>query len=58
MGNENQVLDKCPHCGSKLSPWQKVLLNVDREIMCKRCWYKIFLDTTKSNKQNKDSKEK
>lgn len=43
MENE-EILDHCPHCGSKLSPWQKVLLNVDRAIMCKKCWYRIILD--------------
>ena len=37
-------LENCPHCGTKLSPWQKVLLNVDRAIMCKKCWYRIILD--------------
>ena len=39
-----EILENCPHCGSKLSPWQKVLLNVDRAIMCKKCWYRIILD--------------
>ncbi len=36
--------DACPHCGQKLSPWQQVLLGVDRALMCKNCWYRIILD--------------
>jgi DNA-directed RNA polymerase subunit RPC12/RpoP len=35
----------CPHCGTPLSPWEKVLLSVDRALMCKHCWYRILLDT-------------
>ena len=38
------MIENCPHCGIKLSPWQKVLLNVDRVLMCKNCWYRIILD--------------
>jgi DNA-directed RNA polymerase subunit RPC12/RpoP len=44
MGKE-KVPDKCPHCGAKLSPWQQVLLSVDKAIMCKNCWYRIILDS-------------
>ncbi|MDL1893415.1 hypothetical protein FBQ87_11085 [Sphingobacteriales bacterium CHB3] len=36
--------DSCPHCGAPLSPWEQVLLSVDRALMCKRCWYRIILD--------------
>ncbi len=36
--------DACPHCGEKLSPWQQVLLSVDRALMCKNCWYRIIAD--------------
>jgi len=36
--------ESCPHCGHPLSPWEKVLLNVDRALMCKHCWYRIILD--------------
>ena len=36
--------DACPHCGRKLSPWQQVLLSVDRALMCRNCWYRIILD--------------
>jgi DNA-directed RNA polymerase subunit RPC12/RpoP len=39
-----RVHDQCPHCGSALSPWEKVLLNVDRALMCRHCWYRIILD--------------
>ncbi len=49
MGTENPeehtVFNTCPHCGQKLSPWQQVLLNVDRALMCKNCWYRIILDS-------------
>ena len=38
---------RCPHCGVKLSSWQQVLLNVDRALMCKHCWYRIILDVGK-----------
>jgi DNA-directed RNA polymerase subunit RPC12/RpoP len=40
------VHEQCPHCGTPLSPWEKVLLNVDRALMCKHCWYRIYLDAT------------
>ncbi|HUI09123.1 MAG TPA: hypothetical protein VL221_02285 [Bacteroidota bacterium] len=36
--------DTCPHCGQPLSPWQQVLLSVDRAIVCRNCWYRIILD--------------
>jgi DNA-directed RNA polymerase subunit RPC12/RpoP len=36
--------ESCPHCGHKLSPWQQVLLSVDRMLTCKNCWYRISLD--------------
>jgi len=39
-----KVPDACPHCGEKLSPWQQVLLGIDRALMCKNCWYRIVLD--------------
>ena len=39
-----QVFEACPHCGRTLSPWEKVLLGVDRALMCKHCWYRIILD--------------
>ena len=39
-----KVPGACPHCGKPLSPWQQVLLSVDRAIVCKNCWYRIILD--------------
>jgi len=40
MQDKNDVPDspkgvptECPHCGQKLSPWQQVLLSVDRDII-------------------------
>jgi DNA-directed RNA polymerase subunit RPC12/RpoP len=44
LQHDHTVLDACPHCGQKLSPWQQVLLNVDRALMCRNCWYRIILD--------------
>jgi len=38
----------CPLCGQKLSPWQQVLLAVDRALVCKNCWYRIILDISKT----------
>lgn len=54
--DKKKTLENCPHCGAKLSPWQKVLLNVDRAIVCKNCWYRILLDSEVPDKNN-DSKE-
>lgn len=36
--------ESCPHCGQELSPWQQVLLKVDRGLVCRKCWYRIILD--------------
>jgi DNA-directed RNA polymerase subunit RPC12/RpoP len=44
MPKNKRVVETCPHCGQKLSPWQQVLLSVDRSLMCKNCWYRIVLD--------------
>ena len=44
---KGEAYDNCPHCGRKLSPWEKVLLTVDRAIVCKNCWYRILLDIRK-----------
>lgn len=38
------AMEACPHCGQELSPWQQVLLTVDRALVCKKCWYRIILD--------------
>ncbi len=58
--NKPETYEACPHCGHKLSPWQQVLLKVDRAITCKNCWYRILLDPpTKSEtppeKENNNS---
>jgi DNA-directed RNA polymerase subunit RPC12/RpoP len=45
--SKTQPVSSCPHCGVKLSSWEQVLLNVDRALMCKHCWYKIILDVGK-----------
>ena len=42
--NSGVAYNACPHCGEKLGPWQKVLLAVDRALVCKNCWYRIILD--------------
>ena len=60
--DKEESLENCPHCGAKLSPWQKVLLNVDRAIVCKNCWYRIILEpkikqTTNKTTDNKQKKE-
>lgn len=41
---KENIPDSCPHCGYKLTPWQQVLLGVDRALMCKNCWYRIVLE--------------
>jgi DNA-directed RNA polymerase subunit RPC12/RpoP len=43
--------DSCPHCGAALSPWEQVLLSVDRALMCKHCWYRIILDVHDQNEK-------
>lgn len=40
---ESGTYEQCPHCGQKLSPWEQVLLSVDRALLCKKCWYRIIL---------------
>ena len=58
--DKEEKIENCPHCGIKLSPWQKVLLNVDRAIMCKNCWYRIIIETDEPDGNNTnldDSKE-
>jgi DNA-directed RNA polymerase subunit RPC12/RpoP len=42
-----KIYDTCPHCGKELSPWEKVLLSVDRTLTCKHCWYRIVLEVMK-----------
>jgi DNA-directed RNA polymerase subunit RPC12/RpoP len=49
----------CPHCGRELSPWEQVLLSVDRALMCKGCWYRIILDAFDPPKpKNREEKKK
>ena len=45
MENSEKIPETCPHCGRDLSPWEQILLSVDRALMCKGCWYRIVLDT-------------
>jgi DNA-directed RNA polymerase subunit RPC12/RpoP len=52
-----QSMAKCPHCGVKLSSWEQVLLNVDRALMCKNCWYRIILDVGKSGESDHHKSE-
>ena len=40
-----KTYEACPHCGHELSPWQQVLLTIDRALVCKNCWYRIILET-------------
>jgi DNA-directed RNA polymerase subunit RPC12/RpoP len=44
-----KVPENCPHCGIALSRWEQVLLNVDRALMCKNCWYRIIIDVFEKN---------
>jgi len=46
--------ENCPHCGIKLSRWEQVLLNVDRALMCKNCWYRIILDPFEEEDKQED----
>jgi DNA-directed RNA polymerase subunit RPC12/RpoP len=49
------VPDHCPHCGIKLSPWQQVLLRVDRALTCKNCWYRIIISIQPDNSEETGS---
>ncbi len=55
MSNSKKMLDACPHCGHELSPWEKVLLGVDRVLMCRHCWYRIILDVRYEDKADDDT---
>jgi DNA-directed RNA polymerase subunit RPC12/RpoP len=48
----------CPHCGHKLSPWQQVLLSVDRALVCKNCWYRIILEISEDQENESPSPDK
>ncbi len=58
MADKEKIPDKCPHCDYPLSSWQQILLNIDRALVCKNCWYRISLDDegTKENKKNEEKK--
>lgn len=49
----SKAVDVCPHCGAHLSPWQQVLLSVDRALMCRNCWYRIVLDAADATHKGK-----
>ena len=51
-----KTLEQCPHCGVRLSRWEQVLLNVDRALMCKNCWYRIILDVFDED-ENKETQK-
>lgn len=55
--NKQEIFDSCPHCGHKLSPWQQVLLSVDRALTCKNCWYRIILNPPTKNENEDKSKD-
>ena len=52
------IYDACPHCGHELSPWQQVLLTIDRALVCKNCWYRIILDISDDEKGVRSPKDK
>lgn len=51
---DSGLVEYCPHCGIKLSRWEQVLLNVDRALMCKNCWYRIILDVFDKDSQKSE----
>jgi DNA-directed RNA polymerase subunit RPC12/RpoP len=61
LSEQNKIIvpDSCPHCGHKLTPWQQVLLKVDKALVCKNCWYRIILEDIEEPKSSdkKDSKD-
>ncbi len=52
------VPESCPHCGKKLTPWQQVLLRVDKALVCKNCWYRIILESSEEHSQPKKQDDK
>jgi len=56
-GTAPTVFESCPHCGHQLSPWEKVLLSVDRALMCKHCWYRIIMDIPSDAQNSKRDRE-
>lgn len=57
MSTLTKTPDACPHCGRQLSPWEKVLLGVDRVLMCRHCWYRIILDVRYEDKNSDDKSD-
>ena len=53
-----KTCDACPHCGHELSPWQQVLLTIDRALVCKNCWYRIILDISEDPDPSSPSPQK
>jgi DNA-directed RNA polymerase subunit RPC12/RpoP len=53
-----KLYDACPHCGQELSPWQQVLLTIDRALVCKNCWYRIILDISEADGTPKPPRDK
>jgi transcription elongation factor Elf1 len=53
-----KTFDACPHCGHELSPWQQVLLTIDRALVCKNCWYRIILDISEDEGVSQSPEEK
>ena len=53
-----RVTDVCPHCGHELSPWQQVLLSIDRALVCKNCWYRIILDISEVEEKPSPPRDK
>jgi DNA-directed RNA polymerase subunit RPC12/RpoP len=47
-----RIYDACPHCGHELSPWQQVLLSIDRALVCKNCWYRIILNSSEREEED------
>lgn len=54
---KTEIFESCPHCGHKLSPWQQVLLSVDRALTCKNCWYRIILNPPAKDENTDKSKD-
>jgi DNA-directed RNA polymerase subunit RPC12/RpoP len=53
-----KTYDACPHCGHELSPWQQVLLTIDRALVCKNCWYRIILDISEDQDMSSPPQKK
>ena len=58
MPGNVQAFDNCPHCGQRLSPWQQVLLSVDRSLICKNCWYRIELEQREEPDRDDDNEKR